>query len=56
MGANKNAYIILVGKLGRKRLLEGPGKRWENATCIEMDFTEIMWCVIDWINLSYNRN
>jgi hypothetical protein len=38
MGANKNAYIILVGKLGGKRPLEGPGNRWENASYIKMDF------------------
>jgi hypothetical protein len=39
MGERRNAYGILVGKPGRKRLLEVPRRRWEDN--IKMDFSEI---------------
>jgi hypothetical protein len=47
MGEMRNAYKILVGKLGRHR------RRWEDN--IIMDFKEIRRKGVDWINVAQNR-
>jgi hypothetical protein len=50
MGEKKNAYRILMRKPGGKRLLGRPRRRWVDN--IKMDFKEIEWGGMDWIDLS----
>jgi hypothetical protein len=46
--------IILIGKPEEKRPLRRPRRRWEDN--IRMDLREI-WCeVVDWMNLSQDRD
>jgi hypothetical protein len=54
MGKTRNAYRILVGKPEGKRLLGRPRRRW--ADNIKMDFREIDWDGMDWIDLAQDRN
>jgi len=44
LGEVGNEYRILVGKLERKRALEGPRHRWEDN--IRMNFTETGWEIV----------
>jgi hypothetical protein len=53
MGANRNAYRMLVGKPEGKRPLGRPKRRWVNN--IRMDLREIGWDVMDWIELAQDR-
>jgi hypothetical protein len=53
MGEKSNAFMILVGKPERKRTLRRPTHRWENN--INMDFREIGWDCVDWIDLAQDR-
>jgi hypothetical protein len=53
MGAKKNKYRILVGKPEEKRPLERPRRRWEDN--IRIDFRELGWCGMDWIDLVQDR-
>jgi hypothetical protein len=50
MGANVNAYRMLVGKSEGKRPLGRPRYRWMNN--IKMDLREIGWIGMDWIDLA----
>jgi hypothetical protein len=50
MGAKRNSYGILVGKLEGKRELGRPRHRWEDN--IKMDLREIGWGGMDWIDLA----
>jgi hypothetical protein len=54
MGEKRNAYKIMVGKPGAKRPLGRPRRRW--ADNIKMDFREIGWGGMDWIDLAQNRD
>jgi hypothetical protein len=45
---------ILVGKLGGKRPLRRLRRRWEDN--IKMNPGEIRWCVMDWIDLTQDRD
>jgi hypothetical protein len=54
MGTKKNAYWVLVGKTEGKRPLGKPRCRWEGS--IEMDLRAIGWGVMDWIDLSQDRD
>jgi hypothetical protein len=53
MEETRIAYKILVGKL------EGKGPLWRNKFSwednIRLDFTEIGWKVVDWINLTQDK-
>jgi hypothetical protein len=49
MGETRNAYRILVGKAEGKRPLGRPRRRWVDN--IKMDFREIGWDGVDWIEL-----
>jgi hypothetical protein len=49
MGAKRNAYRILVGKLKGKRPLVRPRSRWVTNT--KMDLRVIGWGGMDWIDL-----
>jgi hypothetical protein len=54
MGDTRNAYRILVGKPEGKRPLGRPRRRWVDN--IKMDFTEIGWDGVDWIELAQGRD
>jgi hypothetical protein len=49
-----NSYRILVGKPDGKRPLGRPSCRWVDN--IDMDFREIVWDGMDWIDLAEDRN
>jgi hypothetical protein len=54
MGTERNAYRIFVGKPDGKRLLGRPRRR--RVDNIKMDFREIRWNVMDWIDLAEDRD
>jgi hypothetical protein len=54
MGANRNAYRILVGKPEGKRPLERPRYRWVDD--IKMYLREIGWCGMDSVDLAQDRD
>jgi hypothetical protein len=54
MGEKMNAYRILVGKPEGKRPLGRPRRRWVDN--IKMDFREIGWDGVDWIELAQDRD
>jgi hypothetical protein len=54
MGEKKKVYKVLVGKPEGKRPLERPRRRWEDG--VRMDFTEIGWGSVEWIQLSQDRD
>jgi hypothetical protein len=49
-GEKRNAYRILVGKPEGKRPLGRPRRKW--VSNIKMDFREIEWEGLDWIDLA----
>jgi hypothetical protein len=51
---NRNAYIILVGKLEGKRPLGRPRCRWVDN--IKIDIGERGWGNMDWIDLAQDRD
>jgi hypothetical protein len=54
MREKRNVCRILVGKPEGKRPLRRPRRRWENN--IKMEFTEIGWGGMDWIDLAQDRD
>jgi len=54
MWKGRGVYRLLVGKLGRKRSLGGPGNRWEDN--IKMDMQEVGCGVMDWIELAHDMD
>jgi len=46
--------LILVGKPNGKRALGSHWRRWECN--IKMDFQEIVWGVMKWIDVAYDRD
>jgi hypothetical protein len=50
----RNAYRILVGNPEGKILLGKPRLRWKKNT--KIDFREIGWDGMDWINLAQDRD
>jgi hypothetical protein len=53
-GEKRNACRTLVGMPEEKRPLGRPRRRWVNN--IQMDFREIGWNGMDWIDLDQNRD
>jgi hypothetical protein len=53
MGEKTNAYNILIANPEWKRLLGRPRRRWEDN--FRIDFREIGWEFVDWMNLAQNR-
>jgi hypothetical protein len=54
MGENRNAYRLLMGTPEGKRPLGGSRHRWVDN--IRMDFGEVGWGDVDWIDLAKDRN
>jgi hypothetical protein len=54
MGANRNAYRILVGKPEGRRPLGRPRCRWVDN--IKIDLREIVWDGVDWVDLAQDRD
>jgi hypothetical protein len=54
MGAKRNAYIMLAGKLERKRPVGRP--RCSCMDNIKMDLREIRWDGVDWIDMAQDRD
>jgi hypothetical protein len=52
-GEKMNAYRILVGKPEGKRPLGRPRRRW--VYNIIMDFRELGWSGMDWIDVAQDR-
>jgi hypothetical protein len=50
----RNAYRILVGKPEGKRSLGRPRRRWVDN--IKIDFREMEWGGMDWIDLAEDRD
>jgi hypothetical protein len=50
MGETRNVYRILAGKPEGKRPLGRPRLRW--VYIIKMDFREVGWDGIDWIEVA----
>jgi hypothetical protein len=53
MGAKRNVYSLLVGKLEGKRPLGKPRCWWVDN--IKMEIREIGWGGMDWIDLAQDR-
>jgi hypothetical protein len=53
-GEKRNAYKILVGKPEGKRSLGRPRRRWVDN--IKMNFREIGWDGVDWIDMAQDRD
>jgi hypothetical protein len=53
-GEQRNVYRVLMGKSEGKRPLERPRRRWEDG--YRMDFREIGWGSVDWIQLAQDRD
>jgi hypothetical protein len=53
-GEKRNACRILVGKPEGKRSLRRPRERWVDN--IKMDFLEMRWSGMDWIDLAQDRD
>jgi hypothetical protein len=54
MGKKRYAYRILVENSEGKRPLGRPRRRW--VVNIEVDFREIGWGDVDWIDISQDRD
>jgi len=54
MGEERGAYRVLVGKLGGKRPLGRPRRRWVDN--IRMDLQEVGRGYVDWIRLAQDRD
>jgi hypothetical protein len=50
----RGVYRVLMGKPGGKRPLGRPRRRWEDY--IKMDFQEVGFGVMDWIDLAQGRD
>jgi len=53
-GERRGTYRVLVGKPEGKRPLGRPRRRWEDN--INMDLEEVGCEVMDWIDLSHDRD
>ena len=53
MGEGRGVYRVLVGKLGGKRPLGRPRRRWQDN--IKIDLQEVGCGGMDWIELAQDR-
>jgi hypothetical protein len=54
MGEKRSSYRILVGKPKGRRPLGRPRRRWVDN--IKIDLREIGWVVVDWVNVTQDRD
>jgi hypothetical protein len=54
IGEKWNVYRLLLGKPEGKRPLQRPRRRWLDN--IKMDFVEVGWGDVDWIDLAQDRD
>jgi hypothetical protein len=54
MGERRGAYRVLVGKPEKRRTLGTHRRRWKDNN--KMDFREVGWGDIDWIDLAQDRD
>jgi hypothetical protein len=54
MGEGRGAYRVLVGRSEGRRPLGRPRLRWEDN--IKMDFQEVGWGGMDWIDMAQDRD
>jgi hypothetical protein len=54
VGTGRGVYRILVGKLGGKRPLGRPSRRWEDN--IKMDLQEVGCGGMDWFDMAQDRD
>jgi hypothetical protein len=54
VGKERDVYRVLTGKPEGKRSLGRPRRRWEDG--IRMDFSEIGWGSVDWVQLAEDRD
>jgi hypothetical protein len=54
MGERRCAYWVLLGKPEGRRPLERPRRRWKDN--IKMDFRQVGWVGVDWIDLAQDRD
>jgi hypothetical protein len=54
IGAMRNIWIILVGKLEVKRPFRRARPKWEDN--IRMDLREVGWEAVDWIYVAQDRD
>jgi len=54
MGQRRGIYKVLVGKREGKRQLRRARRRWEDN--IKMDYQEVGWEGMDWIELAQDRD
>ena len=54
MGEGRGVHGVLVGKPEEKRTLGRPRRRWEDN--IKMDFQEVGYWNMDWIELPQDRD
>jgi hypothetical protein len=54
MWERRGAHRALVGKPEGRRTLGRPRRRWEDN--IKIDFREVGWGGMDWINLAEDRD
>jgi hypothetical protein len=54
IGARRSLYGVLVGKPEKKRPLGRPRHRWDCN--IKVDFQEVGWGDMDWIDLAQDRD
>jgi hypothetical protein len=54
MGDKRNACRVLVGRPEGKRPFVRPRSKWRNN--IKMDFQEVGWRGMDWIDLTEDRD
>jgi hypothetical protein len=54
MGERRQAYRVLVGKPEGRRPLRRPRHRWDDN--IKMDFTDVGWWIMGWINLAQDMD
>jgi hypothetical protein len=54
MREERNVYKVLMGKPKRKKPLGRPRRRWEDG--IRMDFREIGWGSVEWMQLAQDRD